>query len=54
MHEKRIRELEEQIADLKKRLPAHSILPAMLIELEELEDELAELLNKENQEQDNA
>ncbi|MBL7063363.1 MAG: hypothetical protein ISS49_04030 [Anaerolineae bacterium] len=31
---------EEQLADLKARLPKHSVPPAMLIELEELEEEL--------------
>jgi hypothetical protein len=35
-----ISELERQIADLKARLPKHSIPPAMLIELEELEETL--------------
>jgi len=36
----RIAELEKQIADLKARLPKHSVPPAMIIELEELEEEL--------------
>ena len=36
----RIDELERQIADLEARLPEHSIPPAMLIELEELEEAL--------------
>ena len=31
----RIAELEKQIADLKARLPKHSVPPAMIIELEE-------------------
>jgi polyhydroxyalkanoate synthesis regulator phasin len=38
-----IEELENRIADLKARLPAHSIPPAMMIELDELEDQLAKL-----------
>jgi len=38
--EKRIAELEEQIEQLKGRLPAHSVPAAMIIELEDLEDEL--------------
>ena len=38
--ESRITELERRIADLKARLPKHSVPPAMLIELEELEEEL--------------
>jgi hypothetical protein len=36
----RIKELERQIADLESRLPQHSLPPAMLIELEELEEAL--------------
>lgn len=38
--EKRIKELEAQIIDLKKRFPAHSVKPEMVSQLEELEDEL--------------
>lgn len=38
-----IKDLENRIADLKARLPAHSIPPAMMIELDELEDQLAKL-----------
>ena len=38
--EARIAELEERIADLKARLPRHSVPPAMFIELEDLEEEL--------------
>jgi hypothetical protein len=36
----RIRELRDQITDLKKRWPAHSTPPAMLQRLEDLEEEL--------------
>ena len=36
----RIAKLEERIADLKARLPRHSVPPAMFIELEDLEEEL--------------
>ena len=36
----RVKELEKRIADLKARLPRHSVPPAMLIELDELEEEL--------------
>ena len=36
-----VAELERRIADLKARLPKHSVPPAMLIELEELEEALA-------------
>jgi len=35
-----IRKLAESIEDLRKQLPAHSIPPSMLIELEELEEKL--------------
>jgi hypothetical protein len=35
-----VTELETRIADLKDRLPRHSVPPAMLIELDELEEEL--------------
>ena len=38
--EDRIAELERQIADLEARLPQHSVPPAMLIQLEELEETL--------------
>jgi len=36
-------ELEAQIEELENNLPAHSISPAMIIRLEELEDKLAQL-----------
>ena len=36
----RIAELEERIADLRARLPRHSVPPSMIIELEDLEAEL--------------
>ena len=44
--QERIAELEERIADLKTRLPKHSVRASMLIELEDMEDELAELKAK--------
>ncbi len=34
--------LEAELRDLTSRMPAHSMLPAMLERLEELEDALAE------------
>jgi len=43
MKDKRIAELEAEIAELKARMPKHSVPPAMIIELEDLEDELATL-----------
>jgi hypothetical protein len=36
----KIKEIEEKIADLKARWPAHSVPPSMWQKLEELEDEL--------------
>jgi hypothetical protein len=41
--EKRMEELEVAIAQVKARLPKHSVPPAMIIELEELEEELEAL-----------
>jgi len=38
----RIAELEERLADLKARLPAHTIPPGMIAEMDELEDALLE------------
>jgi len=42
MSEETVRELEEKIADLKARWPAHSVPPSMWQRLEELEAELEE------------
>ena len=42
-----IKKLEAQLADLKARLPAHSVPPSMMIELDELEDELATLYTRQ-------
>jgi hypothetical protein len=43
---RQIEELKRQIEDLKKRLPAHSIPPAMMAELDELEEQLEEVLKR--------
>jgi hypothetical protein len=43
----KIEELKRKIEDLKKRLPAHSIPPAMIAELDELEEKLEEELKKQ-------
>ena len=44
-----ITELKKRVADLKARLPKHSIPPAMLIELEELEEELERAMQEDSQ-----
>jgi hypothetical protein len=41
MSHERIEALEKQIADLKKRWPAHSVPVAMMEQLDELEEELS-------------
>ena len=38
----RVAELEKQLTDLRNRLPAHSIPPSMIVELDELEEALAQ------------
>lgn len=43
IREDKIKQIEKLIADLKSRWPAHSVPPAMIQELDDLEDELAEL-----------
>jgi hypothetical protein len=53
MSRERIRELERQIAELKHRWPAHSVPPAMLQQLDELEEELEKELEKAAKRQDN-
>jgi len=42
MSENKVREIEDKIADLKARWPAHSVPPSMWQQLEELEAELEE------------
>jgi hypothetical protein len=46
MTSERIEELKKQIAELNARWPAHSPSPAMLQQLEELEEELARELGE--------
>lgn len=43
----KIKELEKDLADLRKRLPAHSVKPYMLQEIEKLEEELERLTKTE-------
>jgi hypothetical protein len=47
MNDKRNQELKEKITDLKKCRPAHSVLPAMLQELDDLGEELAKESGKD-------
>jgi hypothetical protein len=42
MGEREVKEIEEKIADLKARWPAHSVPPSMWQQLEDLEAELEE------------
>jgi|BarGraNGADG00212_1021973.scaffolds.fasta_scaffold90235_1 hypothetical protein len=42
MNRDRLKEIEAEIAELKARLPAHSVPPQMWQQLEELEAELEE------------
>lgn len=42
--QQKILDLEKKIADLKAQWPAHSVKPWMLQQLDDLEDELAQLL----------
>ena len=48
MSKDKVREIEEKIADLKARWPAHSVPPSMGQQLEELEDELEEAKGAED------
>jgi len=50
MSSQRITALESRIEELRRRIPHHSIPPAMLQELEELEEqlEIAKEAEKEN------
>ncbi|MGB9723910.1 MAG: histidine kinase [Chloroflexia bacterium] len=44
--------LEKRLADLRARLPRHSVPPSMLQEIEELEEELARRRRQEEQNAD--
>jgi hypothetical protein len=46
--DEKIRKVIKRIDDVKSRWPFHSPKPAMFRELEELEEELAELQKKKN------
>ncbi len=43
---KRLREIDEEITETKKRLPAHSVKPPVMMDLLALEDEYDELLKQ--------
>ena len=49
MSKDRVAELKQQIADLKKRWPAHSVPPAMVERLDALEEKLAMELKKRSE-----
>ncbi|MEE8372287.1 MAG: histidine kinase [Dehalococcoidia bacterium] len=49
MADRTISELEEKIAEIKQRIPPHSVPPAMLQELDELEQELEQARPKGDQ-----
>ena len=42
----RLRELDEKIIETKKRLPAHSVKPPIMMDLLALEDEYDDLLKQ--------
>jgi hypothetical protein len=42
----RVEQLEKEIEELKARLPKHSVPAAMIMELEDLEDELETLRSR--------
>ena len=46
MAEDKVKKLEEEIADLKARWPAHSVKPDMLQKLEELEEALEQAMRE--------
>ena len=52
--ENRIHRLEKRISELIKRWPAHSVPPALMQELDELEEMLSEARNRLQREQDHA
>ncbi len=43
---KRLRELDDEIGETKKRLPAHSVKPPVMMDLLALEDEYDALLKQ--------
>ncbi len=45
---KRMSELEEEIRETQKRLPAHSVKPPVMMNLLELEDEYEDIIQQIN------
>ncbi|MDO8491525.1 MAG: histidine kinase [Dehalococcoidia bacterium] len=43
MNAERIAQLERDLAEMKARIPKHSVRPHLIIRIEELEEELARL-----------
>lgn len=56
MDERKVRiiELERQLQELLARMPKHSVPPSMMMELEDLEDELAQLRAASQDKQEDA
>ena len=52
MDKEKIKEIEDKIADLRARWPAHSVPPSMWQQLEELEEELKEAQRTEDRGKD--
>ena len=50
MSKEKISEIEDKIADLRARWPAHSVPPSMWQQLEELEEQLEEAKRAESRE----
>ncbi|MBN1536500.1 MAG: tRNA (N6-threonylcarbamoyladenosine(37)-N6)-methyltransferase TrmO [Anaerolineales bacterium] len=48
MPKEKIEEIKKQLADLKKRWPAHSVPPAMMAQLDDLETALSQEMNAHN------
>jgi len=53
MSDDKVKEIEERLAALKKQWPAHSVPPAMLQQLDDLEDELEEAKKKQGKKSGN-
>jgi hypothetical protein len=50
----RAEQIRQEIQEIRASLPAHSVQPAQLMRLEELEEQLAELLENSREEGDAA